>query len=345
MIKAGIIGATGYSGQELVRILCSHPDVELVALTSRKNNGVPYAQLFPAFAKKVALKISEMNIELLAKSCDVVFVALPHAEAQDVVSRAYESKLRVIDLSADFRFRKASVYGRFYGEHRYPHLLRRAVFGLAELYREEIRDARIVANPGCYPTSVILALKPLLSRRLIEPRSIIVDSKSGLSGAGRGAVVDFLFCEAGASVRAYNVFKHRHQPEMEQELSRIARKKVEISFVPHLVPVSRGILSTIYVRFIRKVSLGRVYKAYQEDYESEPFIRLLVPGDIPDIIRVRGSNFCDIGIAISADGKSGVIFSAIDNLVKGASGNAVQNLNIMFGIEETKGLDLVPLVP
>ncbi len=345
MIRVAVIGATGYTGQELVRLLSAHPEAELTVLTSRQHSGVIYGHLFPAFRDLVELRISPLDYEQVAERADVAFLALPHTESQLVASELFERKVRVIDLSADFRFRKARVYQQYYSEHRFPGLLRKAVYGLPEIYREQIKKARLVANPGCYPTSVILALKPLMEARLIEPKNIIVDSKSGLSGAGRNAVVDFLFCEAERSVRAYNIFKHRHQPEMEQELTRLYGKKVEITFVPHLVPTSRGIFSTIYVKFLRKVYPANLEALYQKTYEGEKFVRVLPLGELPDTSRVMGSNFCDIGISLSPDGKQAVICSAIDNLVKGASGNAIQNMNIMFGLDEEAGLVNPPLKP
>jgi len=345
MVKAAVIGATGYTGQELIRILARHPSAQLVMLTSRQNQGALYGQMFPAFRGIVELRLSQLDYDQAAKSAEVAFLAMPHTESQVVAAELVSRKMRVIDMSADFRFRKAQVYQRYYAEHRFPGLLRKAVFGLPEVYREQLKKAVLSANPGCFPTSVILGLKPLMENKMIEPASVIVDSKSGLSGAGRGAVVDFLFCEASASVRPYNVYKHRHQPEMEQELSRLYGRKVDITFVPHLIPVSRGILSTIYVKFSRKISGARLETVYKEAYDHEEFVRVLPLGELPDIAKVKGSNYCDIGLSISPDGKAGVISSAIDNLVKGASGNAVQAMNVMFGLEENAGLKSIALHP
>jgi N-acetyl-gamma-glutamyl-phosphate reductase len=345
MVKVAVIGATGYTGQDLVRILSAHPAVELTMLTSRQNQGVIYGHLFPAFRNIVDLRLSELDYDQLAQKAEIAFLAFPHTESQPVAAELLERKVRIIDLSADFRFRKAGIYRRYYSEHRFPALLRKAVYGLPEIYREQIRKAQLVANPGCYPTSVILALKPLMERRLIDPKNIIIDSKSGLSGAGRSAVVDFLFCEISASVKPYNIFKHRHQPEMEQELTRLYGRKAEVIFVPHLVPINRGILSTIYVKFPRKTSPSRLEAIYHEAYSKEKFVRILSLGELPDTSKVKGSNFIDIGLSLSPDGKSAVISSALDNLVKGATGNAVQNMNIMFGLEEDTGLKQIPLHP
>jgi len=345
MVKAAVIGATGYTGQDLVRFLAGHPQAELTMLTSRQNQGVIYGQMFPAFRNIVNLRIDQMNFDKIAKSAEVAFLAMPHTESQAVAAELISRKLKVIDMSADFRFRKAAVYQRYYTEHRFPGLLRKAVYGLPEVYRSQLKKAELAANPGCFPTSVILGLKPLLERGLINPKSIIADSKTGISGAGRGAVVDFLFCEASASVRPYNIYKHRHQPEMVQELTRLAGRKVELTFVPHLIPASRGILSTIYVDFARKLTAARLEAIYLEAYAREKFIRVLPLGELPDIAKVKGSNYCDVGLSLAPDGKRGVISSAIDNLVKGASGNAVQTMNVMFGLPEDLGLNHIPLHP
>lgn len=345
MVKCAVIGATGYTGQELVRILLAHPQAELSILTSRQNQGIIYGHLFPAFRNLVKNRISPLDYDQVAQKAELAFLALPHTESQTVAYELLARKIKVIDLSADFRFRKSAIYRRYYAEHHFPALLRKAVYGLPEIYRPQIKKAQLVANPGCYPTSVILALKPLLEKKLINHKNIIIDSKSGISGAGRSAVVDFLFCEADGSVRAYNVYKHRHQPEMEQELSRLYGKKVEIIFVPHLVPAVRGIFSTIYVEFLRKISPEKLELIYLKAYQNEKFIRLLPLGQLPDTAKVQGSNYCDLGISLSQDGKRAVITSAIDNMVKGASGNAVQNMNLMFGLEEELGLKIPPIHP
>jgi N-acetyl-gamma-glutamyl-phosphate reductase len=314
-------------------------------LTSRQNQGVLYGQLFPAFRKIVELRISQLDFDQLAKSAEVAFLALPHTESQVAAAELVSRKVKVIDMSADFRFRKAATYQRYYTEHRYPGLLRKAVYALPEIYRGQLKKAQLAANPGCFPTSVILGLKPLAEQKLIDRSNIIVDSKTGISGAGRSAVVDFLFCESGASVRPYNIYKHRHQPEMTQELSRLYGRKVELTFVPHIIPVSRGILSTIYVRLLRKTSAARLEAVYSQAYAREEFVRVLPLGELPDIAKVKGSNYCDIGLSLSPDGKQAVVSVAIDNLVKGASGNAVQVMNIMFGLPENTGLKQIPLHP
>jgi N-acetyl-gamma-glutamyl-phosphate reductase len=344
MIKAAVIGATGYTGQELIRILARHPSAQLTMLTSRSNQGALYGQMFQAFRGIVDLRLSQLDYDQLAKAAQVAFLAMPHTESQTVAAELVPRKVRVIDMSADFRFRKAAVYQKHYAEHKFPGLLRQAVFALPELYREQLKKAVLAANPGCFPTSAILGLKPLMESKMVAPE-VIVDSKTGISGAGRSANVDYLFCEASASVRAYNIYKHRHQPEMEQELSRLYGKKVEVTFTPHLVPVSRGIFSTMYVRFARKISSARLETLYQECYQHEQFVRVLPLGELPDLAKVKGSNFCDIGLSLSPDGKTGIITAAIDNLVKGASGNAVQTMNVMFGLPEDSGLQAIALHP
>jgi N-acetyl-gamma-glutamyl-phosphate reductase len=345
MIRTAVVGATGYTGQELVRILARHPSVELSALTSRREAGKAYSQVFPGFRGIVDRKITGHDLSRVCERAELVFLALPHAESQAAVAEVIERKRKAIDLSADFRFKKLKPYRHWYGEHRFPQLLRRAVYGMPEIYREQIKKARLVANPGCYPTSVILALKPLCERRLFEPDSVIVDSKSGLSGAGRSVLSTLMFSEVNESLRPYNIYHHRHTPEMEQELTALYKKKVQVTFAPHLVPLNRGILSTIYVRLVRKMSVERLHGIYQKAYSREPFIRLLAPGELPDLVRVRGSNFCDIGLSLAESGRSAVITSAIDNLIKGASGTAVQNFNLMSGLPETTGLDRIPLFP
>jgi N-acetyl-gamma-glutamyl-phosphate reductase len=345
MIRTAVVGATGYTGQELVRILARHPEAEIVALTSRREAGKSYGSVFPGFRGIVDLKITPHDIKRACRKAEVVFLALPHKESQAAVAEVINLKKKAIDLSADFRFRNIKAYQVWYGRHRYPALLKKAVYGMPEIYRDKIKKAHLVANPGCYPTSVILALKPLAKARLFDPKAVIVDSKSAVSGAGRTLTSTLMFCEVNESIRPYNIYKHRHTPEMEQELAALYRKKVAISFAPHLVPIDRGILSSIYVRLIRKMSLQRIHEIFKKDYDSEPFIRILPPGEMPDTIRVRGSNFCDIGITLAPSGKEAVITSAIDNLVKGASGMAVQNFNLLSGLPETCGLEQIPIIP
>ena len=348
--QVAVVGASGYSGEELVRLLLGHPRAELAAVTSRQYAGQTIAQVFPRFghhARARELRFSEPKAESLAKSARVVFLALPHGVAAEFAAPLLQAGCQVIDLSADFRLRSPEVYKEFYAhDHPAPGLLSQAVYGLPELYREQIRKARLVAAPGCYPTSVLLPLIPLLKAGLIRPESIIADSLSGVSGAGRKAEPDYLFVECNESVRAYGLPKHRHLSEIEQELALAAGKPVTIQFTPHLVPVNRGILTTLYVapqqRFAGAKAMEeaarQIEACYQESYANEPFVRLLEGKSLPDTKNVVGTNV--IEIAWRLDPRTGrlIVLSAEDNLVKGASGQAVQCLNLMCGWPETEGL-------
>lgn len=343
--KVGIIGATGYTGMELLRLLLHHPEVEVTALTSQKFAGVPIDQVFPSLAKRLPLKCEELAVEQISKKTDFVFTAVPHKTAMETVPLFYRSGKRVVDLSADFRLKDPEVYERWYQKHTAPDLLGESVYGLPELHREKIRSAKIVGNPGCYPTGALIGLIPLIKRGLISPEGIVIDSKSGASGAGRDVVLESLFCEVNEGVKAYKIFAHRHTPEIEQELSLLAQKKIAVTFVPHLIPMDRGILTTLYVHLTKRMKAEELLNAFQEYYEGEPFVRLYPKGKLPNTKDVRGSNLCDIGVAVSeADGRA-VVVTAIDNLVKGASGEAIQNMNIMLGYPEAMGLDVIPLAP
>ena len=343
--KVGIIGATGYTGVELLRLLLRHPEVEVTGLTSQKYAGVPIDQVFPSLMKRLQLKCEELLVDQISKKTDFIFTAVPHKTAMETVPLFYRQGKRVVDLSADFRFKDAGVYERWYQKHTSADLLLESVYGLPELHREKIRNAKIVGNPGCYPTGALIGLIPLVKKRMISLEGIVIDSKSGLSGAGRDVVLGSLFCEVNEGVKAYKIFEHRHLPEIEQELSEMTQKKVAVTFVPHLIPMDRGILTTIYPVLIKKCKTEEVLSAFQEYYEKEPFIRICPKGKLPNTKDVRGSNFCDIGVKVNeADGRT-VIVTAIDNLVKGASGEAVQNMNIMLGFPETMGLDILPLAP
>lgn len=343
--KVGIIGATGYTGVELLRLLIHHPEVEVTALTSQKYAGVPIGQVFPSLLKHLQIKCEELSVEGISKKTDFIFTALPHKTAMETVPLFYRSGKRVIDLSADFRLKDASTYEHWYQKHTAPELLSESVYGLPELHRERIRTAKIVGNPGCYPTGALIGLNPLIRKGLISLEGIVVDSKSGVSGAGREVVLESLFCEVNEGVKAYKIFAHRHTPEIEQELSLLARKEVNITFVPHLIPMDRGILTTLYVRMSKKMKTEELLNAFQECYEKEPFVRIYPVGRLPNTKDVRGSNFCDIGAVAHQTGNSAVIVTAIDNLVKGASGEAIQNMNLMLGYPETMGLESVPLFP
>lgn len=349
-VKIGIVGASGYSGEELVRLLLSHPHAKLTTVTSRQYAGQTLTQVFPKFSQYAAartLRFSDSNPDLLATQCDVVFLALPHGVAAEFAAPLFAAGVRVIDLSADFRLHSAETYKEFYAhEHPAPDLLSKAVYGLPEFYRSQIKDALLVASPGCYPTSILLPLVPLLRAGLIKPDSIIANSLSGVSGAGRKAEVDYLFVECNESVRPYGVPKHRHLSEIEQELSVASGTKVIIQFTPHLVPVNRGILTTIYAAPERKFSSademaalgGEIEACLQQAYASELFVRLLGGKALPDTKNVVGTNVAEI--AWRLDPRTGrlILMSAEDNIVKGASGQAIQSMNIMCGFPETAGL-------
>ena len=346
MKQVAIVGASGYSGEELVRLLLSHPQAELAAVTSRQYAGQTLAQIFPKFAhhpRARTLRFSEPKAELLAKQAQIVFLALPHGVAAEFAVPLLQLGCQVIDLSADFRVKSAAVYKDFYAhDHPAPELLAQAVYGLPEVYRAQIRKASLIASPGCYPTSILLPTLPLLKAGLIQPASIIADSLSGVSGAGRKAELDYLFVECNESVRPYGIPKHRHLSEIEQELSLAAGKQVTIQFTPHLIPVNRGILTTLYLQPAtlspQPSTLSQVTACYQAAYANEPFVRLLEGKALPDTKNVVGTNV--IEIAWRHDPRTGrlIVMSAEDNLVKGASGQAVQSMNLMCGFPETAGL-------
>jgi N-acetyl-gamma-glutamyl-phosphate reductase len=350
MKKVAIVGASGYSGEELVRLLLSHPQAELSAVTSRQYAGQTVAGVFPKFAhhpRAKALRFSEPRVELLARQAQIVFLALPHGVAAEFAVPLLQQGCQVIDLSADFRVKSAAVYKDFYAhDHPAPELLAQAVYGLPEVYRAEIKQGSLIASPGCYPTSILLPTIPLLRAGLIEPTRIIADSLSGVSGAGRKAELDYLFVECNESVRPYGLPKHRHLSEIEQELSLAAGSQVIIQFTPHLIPVNRGILTTLYLAPRKATTeahglseLGaRIGACYRAAYAEEPFVRLLEGKALPDTKNVVGTNV--IEIAWRLDPRTGrlIVMSAEDNLVKGASGQAVQSMNLMCGFPETAGL-------
>ena len=345
MVKVAIIGASGYTGQELIRLLLRHPHVDITALTSRKFDGMSVSEVFPVFSGEMDLRFVPPSTGTVCDTSDVVFSALPHKVAMDMVPEILERGKKVVDLSADFRFNAPEVYEEWYCGHTCSKLLKEAVYGLPELYRDQVRNARLVANPGCYPTSIILGLAPLLKNKTIDPQSIVADSKSGVSGAGRTVAMEHLFCEVDQGFKAYKIGQHRHTPEIEQELSLLAGEEVVISFTPHLIPVNRGILSTIYSKAIKDISQSELIAAYTEFYEEERFVRIYPPSLFPNISYVKGTNFCDIGIQFDPRTKRIIVISAIDNLVKGASGQAVQNLNILCGFPEGSGTESLPIFP
>jgi len=345
MVKVGIYGASGYTGQELLRLLLRHPEAEVAAVTSRRYAGQAVADLYPAFTGLTNLTFMDASPAEVAENCDQIFLALPHAISMSVASLFLQTGKKVVDLSADFRLRNDAVYGAWYGRHTAPELLAEAVYGLPELYRDKIRAARLIANPGCYPTSIILGLAPLLKAGWIDPASIIADSKSGVSGAGREPQVGSLFCEVEEAFKAYKVASHRHTPEIEQELSALAGQELRISFTPHLLPISRGILSTIYATLKGGATVAEVHKLYTDAYGDEAFVRVYKKGTYPNISAVRGSNYCDIGVAVDERTGRAIVISAIDNLIKGAAGQAIQNMNIQWGMRESLGLEMISLYP
>jgi len=345
MIKVGIYGASGYTGQELLKILVRHPEAEVVALTSRKYTGMPVSDVYPAFTGLTKQSYIDASADEVASRCDMVFLAVPHGQAMEVAPRFVQQGVKVVDLSADYRLRDVAVYEEWYRPHTSAEFLSQAIYGMPELYRSEIKDATLVANPGCYPTGAILGLAPALRGNVIDTASIIIDSKSGVSGAGREAQVGTLFCEVNEGFKAYKIGAHRHTPEIDQELSSLAGGEVSASFVPHLVPANRGILSTIYARLTADISYTDVLEMYQSFYGEEPFVRVYGDGMYPNIAYVKGSNYCDIGLVLDAKKRRVIIITAIDNLVKGAAGQAVQNMNLMCGFPEDMGLQLVSLFP
>ncbi|MBP6920881.1 MAG: N-acetyl-gamma-glutamyl-phosphate reductase [Candidatus Omnitrophica bacterium] len=339
MLNVGIAGATGYTGQELVDILLRHPHVRLTGLYSTTDEPRAYAAVFPRFANRTALELKKLDVKALAKNSDAVFLALPHTTAMDVAPYLLRAKKTVIDLSADYRLADTAVYKAAYQvAHKDKANIKRAVYGLPEIYRQKIGTAQLIANPGCYPTAAILGLAPLLATDSVDLSSVIIDAKSGTTGAGKKAVFESLFSEVDEDFKAYKVNTHQHMPEIAQELSKLAGKKVPVTFVPHLLPLKRGILETIYVRSKKGTSLNpkQVVSLYRKFYKNEPFVRIRQYGVFPCLKDVAGTNFCDIGV--KADGASVIIISAIDNLLKGASGQAVQNMNIRYQFPETAGL-------
>ncbi len=341
-IKVGVVGGTGYTGVELLRLLAQHPDVEIAAITSRKEAGIGVADIFPNLRGRVALKFCD-PAQASLESCDVVFFATPNGVAMNETRRLYDAGVRVIDIAADFRIRDVAVWERWYKlKHACPDLLAEAVYGLPEVNRERIRTARIVANPGCYPTSVQLGLLPLLEAGIVDPAQLIADAKSGTSGAGRNAEVHTLLAEASDNFKAYGVSGHRHQPEIEQGLAALAGVPVGLVFVPHLTPMIRGIHATLYARLVKQVDLQTLYEGR---YGREPFVDVMPAGSHPDTRSVRGANLCRIAVHRPRDGNTVVVLSVIDNLVKGAAGQAVQNMNLMLGLPETSGLEQVALLP
>ncbi len=342
MTRVAVVGATGYAGAELVRILAGHPEVELSMLTSRQHEGKKFSEVYPAMAGVVDAVCEKYSDDAVAQSADIVFTALPHKLPMAIVPAMLERGKKVVDLSADFRFSNPAAYEAHYQPHSCRELLEKSVYGLSEVYADRISTADIVGNPGCYPTSTLLPLIPVVKSGMIDTTTIVVDSKSGVSGAGRSPSLTVHHCEVNESFKAYKIAAHRHNPEMDEVLSAEAQKPVHIVFVPHLVPMTRGMESTIYASVKGRVDSKGVRECIGSFYEGRPFVRLRPEGKAADTLHVKGTNFCDIGVHIDEDANRLILTSAIDNLVKGAAGQAVQNMNIMLGIKETTGLDAVP---
>jgi len=339
MVNVGIVGVSGYTGQELIRILLNHPGIKISGLFSSSSAGLSISEIFPEFSSRLDLICLKPDAKTIIDKCDLIFLALPHTTSMDLAPQLLKAGKRVIDLSADYRLKDLKAYEKFYQhKHKDKLNLKTSVYGLPELHRAEIKKAKIIANPGCYPTAAILALAPLVSLNLTDLDSIIIDAKSGVSGAGKKIAEEFFSSEEKEDFKAYKVGIHQHTPEINQGLSGLAGKKIKVTFVPHLLPLNRGILETIYVKKAKtaKLKTKSLIQLYKNFYTKEPFVRIKAEGEFPRLKDVVGTNFCDIGIKDSAD--SAIIISAIDNLLKGASGQAVQNMNIMYGFAETSGL-------
>ncbi|MCI5502348.1 MAG: N-acetyl-gamma-glutamyl-phosphate reductase [Lachnospiraceae bacterium] len=346
MIKVGIIGSTGYAGQELVRILLQHPDAEIVWYGSRSYIDKKYSDIFGNMFQLVDDVCLGENMDELADKADVIFTATPQGLCSSIINEDILSKTKVIDLSADFRIKDVETYEKWYGiEHKSPEFIDEAVYGLCEINRDDIKKARLIANPGCYPTCSTLSIYPMAKEGLIDMNTVIIDAKSGASGAGRGAKTANLYCEVNESIKAYGVASHRHTPEIEEQLSYASGEKVLINFTPHLVPMNRGILATSYATLKEKVTYDDVKKVYDKYYKDEYFVRVLEKDVCPETRWVEGSNFVDVNFKIDERTNRIIMMGAIDNVVKGAAGQAVQNMNIMFGLDENTGLKLVPMFP
>lgn len=346
MIKAGIIGSTGYAGAELVRLLYQHPEAEVVWYGSRSYAGQKYASVYPNTIELVDADCLEDDMDALSDRVDVIFTATPQGLCASLVNDQILSKVKIVDLSADFRLKDVAVYEKWYKiEHKSPRYIDEAVYGLCEINRDQVKGARLIANPGCYTTCSILTAYPLVKEGLIDPDTLIIDAKSGTSGAGRGAKVDNLFCEVNENMKAYGVASHRHTPEIEEQLGYACGRQITISFTPHLVPMQRGILVTEYASVRPGVIKDEIRRAYEKAYADEHFVRVLPEGMVPQTRFVEGSNFVDVNFVLDERTGRVIMMGALDNLVKGAAGQAVQNMNLLFGLPETLGLEQMPMFP
>ena len=340
MIKVGIIGATGYVGAELVRLLAGRQDVEITTVVSNSFSGRCFSDIYPSLRGCFDMVCDSLEIDSISEKADFFITALPHGVSTDITKNLIRKGKRVIDHSADFRFRELAVYESTYQlSHTAPELLDMAVYGLPELHRTEIRDARLIGDPGCFPTCSILGIAPVIKHKLISTQNMIIDAASGISGAGRKTELPYAFCESDQNFKAYGLMSHRHTPEIEQELSLLAGEKIEVSFTPHLAPMKRGILATIYLNLKENgIKSDDVYDIYKDFYQGEPFVRILPPGVLPEIKNVAGSNYIDISVNLDKRFNRLIILSALDNMIKGSAGQAIQSLNIMAGFDETEGL-------
>lgn len=343
MIKVGVLGATGYAGIETVRLLARHNAAEITRIVSHSHIGTKISELYPNLKGICDIECTELDIDDIAENCDVVFTALPHGASKEVIPALYAKGLYIIDLSGDFRYDDPQVYEKWYGQpHSAPELLKESVYGLCELYRNKIKEARLIGNPGCYTTCSIMGLYPIVKSGCADNHSIIIDAKSGVTGAGRGLNLPNLFCECTETMKAYKVASHRHTSEIEQELSYAAGEDIILSFTPHLAPMKRGIFATCYINLKEYKSSAELVEMYREFYKNEKFVRVYDAETLPEIKHIAGSNYVGIGIAVDKRLNRAVIVSCIDNLIKGAAGQAVQNMNILFGLPEDTGLELIP---
>jgi len=339
-VKVAIVGASGYTGVELLRLLYRHPGIEIETITSEQNAGQAIQKIFPSLACYSSLTLEAFQSEKVAKTCSFIFLALPHKTAMDPVAHLLKAGKRMVDLSADYRFGDPAIFEKVYQvAHHHPKILKEAIYGLPEFHREKIRKASVIGNPGCYSTGALLGLFPLLNQKGLSPEEIYIDAKSGVSGAGRSPNLSSHFVEVNEGLGPYQVGKHRHVPEIEQEVTVLAQKEIPITFVPHLIPMSRGILTTLFVRMNQSISSQEIFERFQETYSNEPFIRLLPEGEYPNTRHVTGTNQCEIGLAPTSSPRVFTIFTAIDNLGKGAAGQAIQNMNLMFDFPESLGLE------
>lgn len=343
MIRAGVLGATGYAGTETVRLLLGHSGAEITRIVSHSNAGTRFSDLYPNLRGICDLECTGLDADDIAKNCDVVFTALPHGASKEVIPSLYEKGLKIIDLSGDFRYDDPAVYEKWYGQpHSDPELLKKSVYGLCELYRDKIQSAQLVGNPGCYTTCSITALYPIAAAGVADNHSIIIDAKSGVTGAGRGLSLPNMFCECTETMKAYKVAVHRHTSEIEQEVSHAAGEEIMLSFTPHLAPMKRGIFATCYINLKEKITTTELVEIYKKFYKGEKFIRIYDAGELPELKHIVGSNYVGIGMVVDERLGRAVIISCLDNLIKGAAGQAVQNMNIMCGLPEDMGLDGIP---